>query len=1179
MTALPPPPPPILYGTQIRVGPSVSTVLADCDFETYSQAGFHWCGPTDKKPLGHWVGPPGAAQGKKGLGVIGVRAYAEHWSTEVLTFKYDLKDGHGKRTWKPGQLGAEVVNRHSDFPDCNVTSGIYIGRGTKWGNPYGDKPGPGVLYVVADRAAAVAGYRKHILGRPDLLAQVRELIGKQLVCSCAPRQCHGEVLAELAGLPWPLFDHFAQGKLIEAHNAGFEQTIWEQVCVPKYGWPSVNPDQWRCSAAKSRAFGLPSALADVGEALNLPTKKDAEGKRLLKLFSWPKDPTKKDPRWRVLPSEEPADAAKLDSYCETDIETESQASARCPDLPPNELAYWLADQRINRRGIGVDMGAVRDCMAVVNEVLAAYDDEMFKLIGLRTSQAKALVEWLASNGVRGSDGRPVKSLAAEELEFLYEQRDQYPHPVGRVLEIRGLTASASVKKVFAMANHASRDARLCDLFIYHGARTGRDTHADVQPGNLPKAGPNLRWCEDMGCRRPYGHHMDECPWCGASSAFSSESSPVEGDKGWCFEGVDHVLEILQMRSMHALEHFFGDALLCVSGVVRSLLVAREGHRLICSDYSSIEAVVSAVLTGEEWRVEAFRRREDIYLHGAAGVTGRTYEWYMANGGKKHPDRQKIGKPAELGLGFGGFSGALFAFGFEGEKKEADRTWMAWRAASPAFEEMWGGQYRGVPWDIERREYFGLEGCAVQAVLSPGQMFFYRGVTYQVIDDVLYCTLLSGRRMAYHQPRLWYGAKRDGWVECYSLTYMTWNTNAKMGPRGWVRMETYGGRLFENCIAEGTLVLTERGWVPIESVLVTDRVHDGVEFVNQKGSLYKGVQGCMPIDGVLMTPDHRVLTDDGWKEASQFPRPYRPQIRNADRSRTFAQRWKEVAMVLRVRVWAGLRKTRPGGHQDAQQGTAGELRMQDQGTDLQGYYSARDERAPSVRGMALDAGSMPVTLTSSLGELRRAWDSCVRAMATELSELLGRHGAGVPARLRNRSTRQQRELFSRELPLGNLHDAGQQSAQECPDQHPGRSSDRRPGVEALQDRKNHLALPDSQQLAGGQTFDSCGLPQSRVYDLLNCGPRQRFVVLGASGPFIVHNCVQATARDIMAHAVVKLEAAGYPVVLRVHDEVAAEVPNGFGSLEEFERILTDLPDWAKGWPIRAAGWEGIRYHKD
>lgn len=779
----PPPPPPVLYGTKIPVGPAFSTVLAECDFETYSAAGFHWCGPTDKKPLGYWTGPPGAASGKKGLGVIGVRVYAEHPSTEVLTFKYDLKDGKGKRGWKPGQ----------PFPE-------------------------------------------------------------------------------------DLREHLASGKLIEAHNAGFEQTIWKLVCEPKYGWPAVDPKQWRCSAAKSRAFGLPSALADVGQALNLQTQKDAEGKRLLKLFSWPKDPTKKDPRCRVLPSEEPADAIKLDSYCETDIETESQASARCPDLPPNELAYWLADQAINRRGIGVDMDAVRDCMAVVVEVLAAYDDEMFGLIGLRTSQAKKLVEWLAANGVRGSDGRPVKSLAAEELEFLYEQRHLYPHPVGRVLEIRGLTASASVKKVFSMANHASRDNRLCDLFIYHGARTGRDTHADVQPGNLPKAGPDLRWCDNHGvCRRPYAKHFDNCPWCGCSAAFSTEESPPLPDdkgreKGWCFQGVEHVLEVLRLRSMHALEYFFGDALLCISGVVRSLLVAAPGHRLICSDYSSIEAVVSAVLAGEEWRVEAFRKKEDIYLHGAAGITGKSYEWYQNNGFKSHPDRQKIGKPAELGLGFGGFHGALFAFGYEGTETEARRIVTAWRAASPAFVEIWGGQFRGPPWAPTSREFYGLEGCAVQAVLTPGKAFFYRGITYQVIDDILYCTLLSGRRMAYHQPRLWWGARRDGWVECYSLTYMTWNTNSKMGPKGWVRMDTFSGRLFENV-------------------------------------------------------------------------------------------------------------------------------------------------------------------------------------------------------------------------------------------------------------------------------------------------------------------AQATARDIMAHAVVNLEAAGYPVVLRVHDEVAAEVPDGFGSLAEFEAILTDLPDWARGWPIRAAGWENKRYHKD
>ena len=82
-----------------------------------------------------------------------------------------------------------------------------------------------------------------------------------------------------------------------------------------------------------------------------------------------------------------------------------------------------------------------------------------------------------------------------------------------------------------------------------------------------------------------------------------------------------------------------------------------------------------------------------------------------------------------------------------------------------------------------------------------------------------------------------------------------------------------------------------------------------------------------------------------------------------------------------------------------------------------------------------------------------------------------------------------------------------------------------------------------------------------------------------GARIVENITQSVARDILAHAIVNLEAVGYPIVLHVHDEVVCEMPEGQGSVAELERIMMDLPEWAKGWPIKATGgWRAKRYQK-
>lgn len=95
----------LTYGQQVPAGLHVATVLADMDFETYSEAGFEWNPHTSK-----WVTLPGAKT--KGLGVVGVRAYVEHPTFEVLSLKFDLKDGHGVHTWVPGMPNPQALFDH-----------------------------------------------------------------------------------------------------------------------------------------------------------------------------------------------------------------------------------------------------------------------------------------------------------------------------------------------------------------------------------------------------------------------------------------------------------------------------------------------------------------------------------------------------------------------------------------------------------------------------------------------------------------------------------------------------------------------------------------------------------------------------------------------------------------------------------------------------------------------------------------------------------------------------------------------------------------------------------------------------------------------------------------------------------------------------------------------------------
>jgi DNA polymerase I-like protein with 3'-5' exonuclease and polymerase domains len=573
--------------------------------------------------------------------------------------------------------------------------------------------------------------------------------------------------------------------------------------------------------------------------------------------------------------------------------------------------------------------------------------------------------------------------------------------------------------------------------------------------------------------------------------------------------------------------------------LRSAIVAPVGYQLVVADLRQIEPRVLAWYAGFDSFLGLFRFGDDPYA-----TFGRTMFGVPELTKESHPELRQSAKSAMLGCGYGigwptfasyilaGFQGApptlyddafLHTLGGNAEDVELFRSGMytdetpnTVRAleiphactAEQLFIHCTAAKiiinrYRDAAQPI--KDFWALCGRMLPSLLGDKPGREYKGLTF-THNEAGTGQIFLPNGMAIQYPAITSGPERD-W------TYINENHQKRI----------YGPKIVENCLAKGTLVLTPRGWIPIEQIKCHDLVHDGDTFVSHGGKIRKSAQLCVNIDGVWMTGDHKVLTDEGWQTARENPRPFRPNIRHADRLATVIQRRKESALVIQMPMWA--RSNTPWATRYSGNSPWGypKLWLRYEALNWLRKYFSRYEQTPRVLGMALDERPMQVTDAPSLGSLWRAWNNGVCSVAKVFCVFLGRHGADVQAWAHSGAHRQQQRVYPEQLHMGYAQCASQEYQKE-------RYIRRSRNSQALEDSENNRVLQ-------GKT----GTAFRRTFDIRNAGPQQRFVVLGETGPFIVHNCVQGVSRIVMTDAMLRIQCR-YPIVLTVHDEVAVLVPD-------------------------------------
>lgn len=503
-----------------------------------------------------------------------------------------------------------------------------------------------------------------------------------------------------------------------AHNSDFERINFSALKGLPVG-TYIDPEEYIDTAVLASLWGYPRSLKGFCKVVGGEAKDEAGG-RLINMFSVP---NRKG--GRTLPEERPADWEAYVEYNRQDVISMRDNIYRLSKGFPSAEEYeaWITATRINDRGIKIDTAlagaAHRQYEANKKRDLARVKE----ITGLdNPNSVQQFKGWLAGQGFK------MESIDKAHVAELLE-RDDLPDEVREAVERKQLAALSAATKYVIAQGSTNSDGRLRGTIKYSNANTGRMTGVTLSPHNLPR-----------------DHFTD------AEGEHDTEAEQAAIDK--LLAGVHVGSEDLKK-------------------LVRPLLMGP----FTVSDYSAIEARLTAWAAGEDSVLESFRNGEDIYVATAERM----------GGAKAGFDRQR-GKSATLGCGFGGGAGALLNLGGAKIYPKGTPEDVIWTGLSSLVETWRVAHPHIVSWWKQVHTAFDKGGPASRRI----------PVDVEIVGNDRYVWLPSGRALVYHNCRREYVQPKDRNGKPLPYRRRAWVCDAVVG-NGTQRRIVGGPTQVENII--------------------------------------------------------------------------------------------------------------------------------------------------------------------------------------------------------------------------------------------------------------------------------------------------------------------------------------------------------------------------------------------